>query len=47
MNEGILVRDCASFGLPEYIRIAPRSLQDCRVLIAAFKRLQKNSQGEV
>jgi histidinol-phosphate aminotransferase len=41
LNEGILVRDCASFGLPEYIRLAPRSLGDCRLFISALKRLKK------
>jgi histidinol-phosphate aminotransferase len=41
LNEGILVRDCASFGLPGYVRIAPRSLRDCRILIAALKRLKE------
>jgi histidinol-phosphate aminotransferase len=44
LNEGILVRDCASFGLPEYMRLAPRSLQDCRVLIAVLKRLKRDGK---
>jgi histidinol-phosphate aminotransferase len=46
-NEGILVRDCTSFGLPEYVRMAPRSLQDCRVLIAVLKRLKKTGKYEM
>jgi histidinol-phosphate aminotransferase len=35
MKHGIIVRDCTSFGLPEYIRIAPRTLPECRRLVAA------------
>jgi len=41
LDQAILVRDCASFGLPDYIRIAPRSLQDCRALIKVLKKLSK------
>jgi len=37
LEKGILVRDCASFGLPDYIRLAPRTLPECRKLIAAMK----------
>ena len=35
----LLVRDCTSFGLPEYIRIAPRSHNQNRQLINAIKEL--------
>ncbi len=35
----ILVRDCTSFGLPKYIRIAPRSHNQNRQLITAIKEL--------
>jgi len=45
LKKGILVRDCASFGLPGYIRIAPRSLNQCRKLLKALRQLQEN--GEV
>jgi histidinol-phosphate aminotransferase len=38
LAEGILVRDCSSFGLPHYIRIAPRTLPECRKLAAAFRQ---------
>lgn len=37
MSHGIIVRDCASFGLPEYVRIAPRTLPECRKLVQAIK----------
>jgi histidinol-phosphate aminotransferase len=37
LKKGLLVRDCSSFGLPEYIRIAPRSMSQCRKLIKALK----------
>jgi histidinol-phosphate aminotransferase len=37
LKKGLLVRDCTSFGLPQYIRLAPRSLPECRKLIEAIK----------
>jgi histidinol-phosphate aminotransferase len=37
LKRGILVRDCTSFGLPQYIRLAPRTLPDCRKLIETIK----------
>ncbi len=39
LHRGILVRDCSSFGLPYYIRIAPRSMPECQKLIVAIKEL--------
>ncbi len=38
LRDGILVRDCASFGLPGYVRISPRTLPECRKLINAIHR---------
>jgi histidinol-phosphate aminotransferase len=35
LRRGILVRDCASFGLPAYVRIAARPLEECRRLLSA------------
>lgn len=35
LPHGIVVRDCASFGLPAYVRIACRQPADCRRLIDA------------
>lgn len=37
MRLGIFVRDCASFGLPSYIRIGIRALPDCQRLVAAME----------
>ncbi|OGO22114.1 MAG: aspartate aminotransferase [Chloroflexi bacterium RBG_16_50_9] len=42
LGHGILVRDCTSFGLPEYVRISPRTMLDCERLIEAVRTtLQK------
>lgn len=41
LERGMLVRDCTSFGLPQYIRIAPRTLSECRILVAAIKEIIK------
>ena len=41
LKNGILVRDCTSFGLPEYIRIAPRTMPECQQLITTIQK-----QGE-
>jgi histidinol-phosphate aminotransferase len=37
LEKGILVRDCTSFGLPQYIRLAPRTLPECQKLIESIK----------
>ncbi len=39
LDEGIVVRDCASFGLPGYIRLGARPLDDCARLVTALGRL--------
>lgn len=41
LKRKMLVRDCASFGLPKYIRIAPRTLPECHRLVATIKEIQK------
>ncbi len=41
LKHSILVRDCTSFGLPEYIRIAPRTMPECERLITAIGSLIK------
>ncbi|HTY81180.1 MAG TPA: histidinol-phosphate transaminase [Dehalococcoidales bacterium] len=38
LKRDIQVRDCTSFGLPEFIRISPRSLPDCEKLIMTIKK---------
>ena len=42
LEYGILVRDGTSFGLPEYVRIAPRSLPECRKLVAAMGKILRS-----
>ncbi len=37
LRKGILVRDCTSFGLPNYIRLAPRTMAECQRLLTAIK----------
>jgi histidinol-phosphate aminotransferase len=39
LKKGMLVRDCSSFGLPEYIRIAPRKMAQCSKFILALKEV--------
>ena len=39
LQRRILVRDCASFGLPSYIRIAPRTMPECQILVAAVREI--------
>ncbi len=41
LHKGMLVRDCTSFGLPDYIRIAPRTLPECKRLIEAVREISK------
>ena len=40
LKQDIVVRDCTSFGLPEYVRIAPRTMPECQKLIAAIQALK-------
>jgi len=40
LKKGILVRDCTSFGLPQYIRLAPRTLPECQKLTEAIKEVE-------
>ncbi len=36
LRKGIIVRDCTSFGLPNYIRLAPRTIAECDRLLAGI-----------
>jgi histidinol-phosphate aminotransferase len=44
MRQGLFVRDCASFGLPDCIRIGIRPLDDCRRLVAGLSRAEPDSR---
>lgn len=39
LQRGCVVRDCASFGLPEWVRVAPRRPSENARLIAAWKEI--------
>lgn len=39
MAEGCLVRDCASFGLPQFVRVGTRRAEENDTLVRAWKRL--------
>jgi len=45
LKHGILVRDCSSFGLPDYIRIAARTMPECQKLITAIQTLKRDGGG--
>jgi histidinol-phosphate aminotransferase len=45
LRRGILVRDCSSFGLPRYIRLAARPLAECQRLIGALTELLPAPNG--
>jgi histidinol-phosphate aminotransferase len=40
LPKGFLVRDCTSFGLPAYIRLAPRTMAECKKLLAAIDTME-------
>ena len=40
LAKGILVRDCTSFGLPEYVRIAPLGITLCHKFIRSVKEIK-------
>ena len=47
LRHGIQVRDCTSFGLPEYVRIAPRTMPECQRLIDTIDELKKKGELDV
>ncbi|MFC2001770.1 pyridoxal phosphate-dependent aminotransferase [Chloroflexota bacterium] len=44
LKHGILVRDCTSFGLPEYIRLAPLTMPECQKLIGIVRSLKHEGE---
>jgi histidinol-phosphate aminotransferase len=42
LRRSVCVRDCASFGLPDFIRIGVRKLEDCQMLVKAFAEVLAN-----
>ena len=44
LKRGILVRDCTSFELSEYVRIAPRTMPECQRLITTIQDLQHEGE---
>ena len=46
VRQGLVVRDCASFGLPDCIRIGIRPLADCQRLAQALVQLGPNQSAE-
>ncbi|MFC1958784.1 pyridoxal phosphate-dependent aminotransferase [Chloroflexota bacterium] len=40
LKRGLLVRDCTSFGLPGYIRIAARTMPECQKLVDAIREMR-------
>lgn len=45
LRQGIAVRDCTSFGLPAYIRVAVRLRPACERLLAALTTIGQNTAG--
>lgn len=39
LKKGMLVRDGTSFGLPEYVRIAPRTIPECHKLVSTIRSI--------
>jgi histidinol-phosphate aminotransferase len=41
LKRGILIRDCTSFGLPNFIRLSARPIHECEKLIREWKKLER------
>ena len=44
LKKGFVVRDCTSFGLPNYIRVGFRNIDDCKLLIEAISDVAKGAK---
>ncbi len=44
LKQGILVRDCTSFGLPDYVRIATRTMPECQRLITTIQTIKRKGE---
>ena len=44
LKQDLLVRDCTSFELPEYVRIATRTIPECQSLIDAIEAMKKKGE---
>jgi histidinol-phosphate/aromatic aminotransferase/cobyric acid decarboxylase-like protein len=47
LRRGILVRDARSFGLPAYIRVAARPLDECERLLTVLSGLISSGTVEI
>lgn len=47
LKQGILVRDGTSFGLPRHIRIAARTMPECRWLITVIEEMKGRGELEI
>ncbi|MBI4447077.1 MAG: histidinol-phosphate aminotransferase family protein [Acidobacteria bacterium] len=43
LQQGICVRDCSSFGLPQYIRVGIRTMKECAHLVEALEEISRAS----
>ena len=45
LSKGCMVRDCTSFGLPEYVRVSPRRMEECERLVREVRSLRIKDQS--